>query len=120
MLELAVREVQPVGPAAVRAHPARALARAAAHLEDVETGTPTGTPAPEPLVVGPGGTVSAQLRWGAMSTSQDPDVTVALLVTPVPGATAVRLDAPEGGIDVLAGAAVEVGAWQRTVEGWGG
>ena len=38
VLELAVREVQPVGPAAVRAHPARALARAAAHLEDVETG----------------------------------------------------------------------------------
>lgn len=89
-------------------------------VPDVETGTPTGTPAPEPLVVGPGGTVSAQLRWGAMSTSQDPDVTVALLVTPVPGAAAVRLDAPEGGIDVLAGAAVEVGAWQRSVEGWGG
>lgn len=86
---------------------------------DVETGTPAGTPAPEALVVAPGGTVSAQLRWGAMSTSQDADVTVALLVTPVPGAPATRLEAPEGGLDVLAGAAVEVGAWQRSVDGWG-
>lgn len=108
-------------PCVVEGRPEVGFLRASGTLvPDVETGTPTGTPAPEALVVGPGGTVSAQLRWGAMSTSQDPDVTVALLVTPVPGAAAVRLDAPEGGIDVLAGAAVEVGAWQRAVEGWGG
>lgn len=108
-------------PCVVEGRPEVGFLRASGTLApDVETGTPTGTPAPEALVVAPGGTVSAQLRWGAMSTSQDPDVTVALLVTPVPGGAAVRLDAPEGGIDVLAGAAVEVGAWQRAVEGWGG
>lgn len=108
------------GPCLVEGRPDVAFQRASGTLvPDVETGTRTGTPAPEPLVVAPGGTVAAQLRWGAMSTALDPDVTVALLVTPVPGAATVTLDAPEGGLDVLAGAAVEIGPWQRG-DGWPG
>jgi hypothetical protein len=86
-------------------------------VPDVETGTPSGTPAPARVVVPPGGVVHAELTWRAMSTSQDPDVTVALLVTAVPGADPVTLDTREGGLDVLAGAAVEIGAWEPGA-GW--
>ncbi|WP_454048878.1 DUF4232 domain-containing protein [Cellulomonas sp. Marseille-Q8402] len=97
---------------AVEGRPQMTFRRASGtDVPDVETGTPTGTPPPPRLVVPPGEVVHAQLTWRGMSTALDPDVTQTLLVTAVPGAAPVALDAGEGGLDVLAGAAVEIGAW---------
>ncbi len=87
-------------------------------------------PAPAgPVVVPPGGAAYAELRWSAMSTTQDPDVSVAVRVRAVPGARGVEvpIDPPEPEdmtqepptwVDVLAGAEVEVGSWAAAVEGW--
>lgn len=68
------------------------------------------------LVVLPGQTVESLVRWGAMSTTNDPDVTTSFLVKTVIGADAVRLPVTshmggEGGVDILDGATVEVGSW---------
>ncbi|RXR27054.1 DUF4232 domain-containing protein [Oerskovia turbata] len=68
------------------------------------------------VVVLPGRTVESLVRWGAMSTADDPDLTTSLLVKTVIGADAVRLPVTshrggEGGVDILDGATVEVGAW---------
>lgn len=68
------------------------------------------------LVVLPGQAVESLVRWGAMSTANDPDVTTSFLVKTVTGADAVRLPVTshmggEGGVDVLDGATVEVGSW---------
>lgn len=78
---------------------------------DVETGTPTGTAAPQRLVLQPRQEARSELTWRGMSTALDPNVTVALLVTAVPGADAVRVPVDGSGLDVLAGAVVEIGAW---------
>lgn len=105
-------------PCAVAAAPAVTFVRASGTpAPDVEVGTPTGTPEPARQAVPAGGTVHALLTWHAMSTSQDPDVTVALTVTPAPGTTPVTVPVADP-LDVLAGAAVEVQPWQRTVDGW--
>ncbi|MGN8244564.1 DUF4232 domain-containing protein [Cellulomonas soli] len=84
---------------------------------DVETGTPSGSPAAVRQVLPPGASVRCELQWGAMSTTQDTDVTVSLLVAAEPGEQAVPV-ALERELDVLAGAQVQVGAWLRTVDGW--
>ncbi|MFF3065459.1 DUF4232 domain-containing protein [Oerskovia sp. NPDC057915] len=68
------------------------------------------------LVVLPGQAVESLVRWGAMSTADDPDVTTSFLVKTVVGADAVHLPVTshpggEGGVDVLGGATVEVGSW---------
>lgn len=86
-------------------------------VPDVETGTPSGAPDAVRQVLPPGGSVRSQLRWGAMSTANDPDVTVSLLVAAEPGTEAVPV-ALDRELDVLAGAQVQVSAWLRTVEGW--
>lgn len=87
-------------------------------VPDVETGTPSGTPDPARVVVPAGESVHAGLTWRGMSTALDPDVTVALLVTAVPGADAATVPVDGDGLDVLAGAAVEIGAWERSPQGW--
>jgi hypothetical protein len=79
---------------------------------DVETGTPSGTAAPQRLVLEPRQGMRSELTWRGMSTALDPDVTVALLVHAVPGADAERVPVDGPGLDVLAGAAVEIGAWE--------
>jgi hypothetical protein len=120
-LLLAARNTGPV-PCAVEGTPAVEFWRASGTAApDVETGTRPGTPAPGRVVVPVGDVVYAELQWGAMSTALDPDVTVALGVRAVRGADAVRLEVPAeagGPLDVLAGAAVAVGPWQQTPEGW--
>jgi hypothetical protein len=120
-LLLAARNTGPV-PCAVEGTPAVEFWRASGTpAPDVETGTRPGTPAPGRIVAPVGGAVYAELQWGAMSTALDPDVTVALGVRAVRGADAVRLEVPAeagGPLDVLAGAAVAVGPWQQTPEGW--
>lgn len=68
------------------------------------------------LVVLPDQSVESLVRWGAMSTANDPDVTTSFLVKTVVGANAVRLPVTahmggEGGVDILDGATVEVGSW---------
>ncbi|MBF0689696.1 MAG: DUF4232 domain-containing protein [Cellulomonas sp.] len=81
----------------------------------------SGTPTPDltqlpdrgtaPVVVlAPGASVRSEVRWGAMSTTQDPDVAVAVTVQPVPGGPAVDLALPMD-LDVLAGATVKVRPW---------
>lgn len=120
-LLLAARNTGP-RPCAVEGTPAVEFWRTSGTpAPDVETGTRPGTPAPGRLVVPVGGAVYAELQWAAMSTAQDPDVTVALGVRAVRGADAVRLEVPAeagGPLDVLAGAAVAVGPWQQTPAGW--
>lgn len=90
---------------------------------DVETGTPTGTAAPQRVVLQPGSAARSDLTWRGMSTALDPDVTVELRVVPQPGdegtgaaggpqgteGAPLTVDGP--GLDILAGAAVEIGAW---------
>lgn len=75
---------------------------------------------PAAVVLQPGQAAVSELRWGAMSTSQDPDTTVALLVTAVPDGPQVTLpvaqavpDDPPGtaSVDILHGATVRVGDW---------
>lgn len=75
---------------------------------------------PAVVVLQPGQAATSELRWGAMSTSQDPDTTVALLVTAVPDGPQVTLpvaqavpDDPPGtaSVDILHGATVRVGDW---------
>lgn len=68
------------------------------------------------VVVAPGARVEALIRWGAMSTTNDPDVTTSFLVKTVVGADAVRLPVTvhpggQGGVDILDGGTVEVGSW---------
>jgi hypothetical protein len=68
------------------------------------------------------------MQWGAMSTANDPDVTVALDVVPVAGAAPVRLwpEIPADAglaagattLDVLDGAEVRVSPWVQAAEGW--
>lgn len=120
-LLLAARNTGPV-PCAVEGAPAVEFWRASGTpAPDVATGTRPGTPAPGRLVVPVGAAVYAELQWAAMSTAQDPDVSVAVGVRAVRGADAVRLEVPReagGPLDVLAGAAVAVGPWQQTPEGW--
>lgn len=65
---------------------------------------------PPPVLLEPGGRVQALVRWGAMSTSLDPDVAVGVTVRPVVGGPATDLPLPDP-LDVLAGATVEVGPW---------
>ncbi|MBD7919785.1 DUF4232 domain-containing protein [Cellulomonas sp. Sa3CUA2] len=67
--------------------------------------------APPSVVLAPGESVDAQVRWAAMSTSQDPDVAVGVAVRAVPGGPVVDLPLPDA-LDVLAGATVKVGPWQ--------
>ncbi|GAA1729740.1 hypothetical protein GCM10009809_26640 [Isoptericola hypogeus] len=83
---------------------------------------------PGRVVVPAGESLLATLEWDAMSTANDPDVTTALAVTPVPGADPVRLvpEVPGGagtsggpaGLDVLDGADVQVGPWAQAADGW--
>ena len=105
-------------PCALSGRPEITFVRASGTpVPDVETGTASGSPAPVRQVLPAGESVRCELRWGAMSTTQDPDVTVSLLVVAEPGTQAVPV-ALERGLDVLAGAQVQVGAWLRTVDGW--
>ena len=122
------------GPCAVQARPTLSFVRT--------SGTPTpnvtfvarttGPVEPARIVVPAGGTLGADLRWGAMSTSQDPDATVTVRVQPVPGAAVVELPvsswvpaASDGytgpgpsSLDILDGAKVEVSPWQSSMDSW--
>ncbi|UZN02509.1 DUF4232 domain-containing protein [Cellulomonas sp. S1-8] len=74
-------------------------------LPDVEApGEPAAT------VLAPGDSVASQVRWRAMSTSQDPDVAVGVTVRAVAGGPTVDLELSDP-LDVLAGATVRVGPW---------
>lgn len=106
-------------PCAVQGRPDITFVRASGTpVPDVETGTPTGTPDPARYVVPPGGALHAPLTWLAMSTALDPDVTEVLRVTAVPGADPEEVPVDRGGLDILAGAAVQVGAWEPAPAGW--
>ena len=106
-------------PCAVEGRPEITFVRASGTpVPDVETGTPTGTPDPARYVVPPGEALHAPLTWLAMSTALDPDVTVTLRVTAAPGAEPDEVPVDRGGLDILAGAAVQIGAWEPAPAGW--
>jgi hypothetical protein len=106
-------------PCAVQGRPDITFVRASGTpVPDVETGTPTGTPDPVRYVVPPGAALHAPLSWRAMSTALDPDVSEVLRVTAVPGADPDEVPVDRGGLDVLAGAAVEIGAWEPAPADW--
>ncbi|MFD6176051.1 MULTISPECIES: DUF4232 domain-containing protein [unclassified Isoptericola] len=79
---------------------------------------------PARVVVPPGERALATVQWRAMSTANDPDVTTAVDVVPVPDAHPARLTSrdPDGGgpaeLDVLDGATVRVSPWVQGAEGW--
>ena len=73
-------------------------------------------PEPSVILLQPGATAGSQVRWAAMSTSQDPDVAVAVTVHAVEGGPAVELALPDP-LDVLAGATVKVGPWSTPEAG---
>lgn len=77
---------------------------------------------PERVVVPAGERALATLQWPAMSTSNDPDVTTAVEIEAVPGATPVRLapevDGTSTDLDVLDGAEVRIGPWAQAADGW--
>ncbi|PFG44481.1 uncharacterized protein DUF4232 [Isoptericola jiangsuensis] len=95
--------------------------------DDVRTVAASDGVVPGRVVVPPGERAMATLQWGAMSTANDPDVTVALDVVAVDGADAVRLvpQVPAGAgaagpttLDVLDGAEVRVSPWVQGASGW--
>ena len=71
---------------------------------------------PPRVLLAPGDAALVQVRWRAMSTAQDPDVAVGVTVRAVAGGPDVDLALP-GGLDVLAGATVEVGPWRTPGDG---
>ena len=78
---------------------------------------------PARLVVPAGEQILAPLRWPAMSTSNDPDVTTSIQVVAVPGAEPVLLDvtgheSSPAGLDIMDGAEVRLGPWVQALEGW--
>jgi len=100
-------------PCVVQGVPALAFARQSGTTTPDVTQLPdlVAPDVPPVVVLAPGEAVEAQVRWAAMSTSQDPDVAVAVSVRPVAGGPAVDLVLPRS-LDVLAGATVKVGPWQ--------
>jgi hypothetical protein len=65
----------------------------------------------------------APLRWPAMSTSNDPDLTTSIQVVAVPGAEPVLLDvtgheSSPAGLDIPDGAEVRLGLWVQALKGW--
>lgn len=78
---------------------------------------------PARLVVPPGERMLAPLRWRAMSTANDPNVTTSIEVIAVPGAESVLLDvtgheSSPAGLDILDGTQVHLGPWVQALEGW--
>ncbi|WP_028045793.1 DUF4232 domain-containing protein [Cellulomonas sp. URHE0023] len=68
---------------------------------------------PPAILLQPGGVAGAQVRWGAMSTSQDPDVAVRVTVRAIADGPVVDLVLTDP-LDVLAGATVKVGPWRTS------
>ncbi|MFJ4107096.1 DUF4232 domain-containing protein [Oerskovia enterophila] len=106
-------------PCALDGRPGLSFLRASGTVPDVLSEPEIPGQSPVRIVVPPGGVATSQLRWGAMSTANDPDQTTSVLVTTVPGADEARLrvtDVPgaESGVDILEGARVVVGDWVRS------
>ncbi len=83
---------------------------------------------PPRVVVPPGAAVRCDLVWRGMSTSLDPDVTVAIDVRPIPGSDPTRLWLADvvlydgsvlESVDILDGAEVRVGPWASATAEWG-
>ncbi|MBB2922218.1 DUF4232 domain-containing protein [Cellulomonas cellasea] len=120
-------------PCAVQGTPALAFRGASGTLTaDVTQAPPShGTTEAVRIVVPPGAEVSAGVEWGAMSTGATSDPATAVLVTAVPGSTAVEVPVASSGpqpdgdptnreteLDILDGAVVEVWPWQ-VEHSWG-
>jgi hypothetical protein len=73
-------------------------------------------PVPSAVLLQPVAAAGAQVRWAAMSTSQDPDVAVEVTVRAVKAGPAVDLALPDP-LDVLAGATVKVSPWSGSEAG---
>ncbi|OCI30351.1 hypothetical protein OERS_29170 [Oerskovia enterophila] len=106
-------------PCALDGRPGLSFLRASGTVPDVLSEPEIPGQSPVRIVVPPGGVATSQLRWGAMSTANDPDQTTSVLVTTVPGADEARLrvaDVPgaESGVDILEGARIVVGDWVRS------
>ncbi|MBO3083345.1 DUF4232 domain-containing protein [Cellulomonas fengjieae] len=74
------------------------------------------TPPASGVLLQPGAAAGSQVRWRAMSTTQDPDLAVGVTVRAVEGGPAVELVLPDP-LDVLAGATLKVGQWSTSEAG---
>lgn len=62
------------------------------------------------------------MKWGAMSTSQDPDETTRLEISLLPGLEPTKLkpqiDGADTSLDILDGAKIRISPWVQALEGW--
>lgn len=77
---------------------------------------------PESVVIPVGETAMTTMKWGAMSTSQDPDETTSLEIALLPGLEPTKLtpqiEGTDTSLDILDGAKIRVSPWVQALEGW--
>lgn len=77
---------------------------------------------PELVVIPVGETAMTTMKWGAMSTSQDPDETTHLEISLLPGLDPTKLtpqiEGTDTSLDILDGAKIRVSPWVQALEGW--
>lgn len=77
---------------------------------------------PELVVIPVGETAMTTMKWGAMSTSQDPDETTSLEIALLPGLEPTKLtpqiEGTDTSLDILDGAKIRVSPWVQALEGW--
>lgn len=77
---------------------------------------------PDLVLIPVGETAMSTMKWGAMSTSQDPDETVYLEIALLPGLEPTRLtpqiEDADTSLDILDGAKIRVSPWVQALEGW--
>ena len=77
---------------------------------------------PELVVIPVRETAMTTMKWGAMSTSQDPDETTRLEISLLPGLEATkltpRIDGADTSLDILDGAKIRISPWVQALEGW--
>ncbi|MHA7133670.1 DUF4232 domain-containing protein [Oerskovia turbata] len=103
-------------PCALDGRPGLSFVRASGTVPNVLVQPDSSSQNPTRIVVAAGATATSHLTWRAMSTANDPDVTTAVVVTTVPGATPAQLstasvDGISSGADILEGATVTVAPW---------
>ncbi|PRB72330.1 DUF4232 domain-containing protein [Arthrobacter sp. MYb213] len=77
---------------------------------------------PELVVIPEGETAMTTMKWGAMSTSQDPDETTRLEISLLPGLEPTKLtpqiEGADTSLDILDGAKIRISPWVQALEGW--
>ncbi|WP_404285339.1 DUF4232 domain-containing protein [Glutamicibacter arilaitensis] len=77
---------------------------------------------PDIVVIPVGETAISTMKWGAMSTTNDPDETEFLEISLLPGLEPVKLtpkiDGADTSLDILDEAEIRISPWVQALEGW--